>query len=590
MQDTPASQRLGAFPCVQNGQAGWMFRVAAPAAAGVSVVGDFNQWDPGHDPMQQVGEGVWQTFLPYLREYDTYKYALRTQEGDILYKSDPYAFHNDTPPDNCSKLYDGTGYRWSDDSWFAFRREKQLGRSPLNCYEVHLGSWRRTGMGEVLSYRTVTGYLVPYVKTMGYTAVIFMPLMEHQEDGSFGYLPDSWFAPTSRFGPPQDFMHLIDELHRAGVGVFMDWPCGSFPVNEHGLAGFDGSALYETEAELDQEGVRAFDFSKPLVRRVLMDSALFWLEHYHLDGLRVCGTSVMQTAEAHAFLQELVQRTRRDAPERVITLGKVIVTDSASTSGNLCLNRGWGDHLLSSFYQNSDAGRLASGIFSPLHACIPPLGTEFTETISHLITDGESQSTRLAAARLCHLLLLAYPGKKLTFMGTEFGQEKPWDYRYSLDWHLLHYDAYHRQQRFFREANLLYLSQPAFWERDNDPEGYQTLIRYDELQKASALRRVGMEGSLLVVLNFSKRKTFRCSLQVEGPGTYRVLLNTDDAAYGGQGQGSSGMLTAAEAERGYHLPLEVPPVGGLVVAFEGPPEPSPILLPVDETDSLRFFK
>lgn len=575
MQDTPTFHHFGAHPAAMDGQSGWVFRLYAPDAAAVSLVGEFNQWDSQRTPMQ-CRNGIWSVFLPYLREYDVYQFAIRTRNGDILYKSDPYAFHSETHPGACSKLYDIANYRWHDQNWFAFRAKRSLDVSPFHLYEVHLGSWRRTGQDEVLPYRMIAKFLIPYVKEMGFTGVLLMPVLEHEQDSSYGYRPDSWYAPTSRFGPPKDFMYLVDELHSAGVAVLMDWPCAAFPMNEYGLASFDGSSLFEA-APPNGKGQLPFDFSSPFAWRFLLDSALFWLEQYHLDGLRVCGVPRDCPPSLQDFLQTLLDRTREAAP------GRAILLDSASPLCGLSCDRDWVDGLLHTFTSTRQDSAPAlparparTGSMLALdHRALLPRGGSLVAAMTGALPE------RLAKARLLHLLLLAYPGKKVTFMSSEFGQENGWNYHHSLDWHLLHYEPYHSQQAFFRDANMLYLSRPALWQLDNSPEGFRWLLPPASGQGVAALRRSGPDGSLFFLFNLSGDSPHTLRFGVERPGYYRILLNSDGCCYGGKGLGSYDRLSADPIPEGRFpcsLLLEVPPLGGIAVAFDAPPEPHPVLI------------
>ena len=283
---------LGSHPAQKDGQEGYLFRVWAPHAKAVHLMGEFNGWATDQCPLSPIGGGVWEGFVPGLERYATYKYAIHTQAGEVLAKADPFAFHAETRPGNGSKVYDLTGYEWGDGKWLEWRKDNPVYSSPLNIYEMHLGSWRRTGEDEFLSYRDMAQYLVPYIKEMGFTHVEFMPVMEHPFDGSWGYQTTGYFAPTSRYGSPQDFMFLVDSLHQAGIGVILDWVPGHFCRDEHGLVQFDGSNLYETEEHIEW-GTYKFNYRLNEVRSFLISSAMFWLDIYHADGIRCDGISSM---------------------------------------------------------------------------------------------------------------------------------------------------------------------------------------------------------------------------------------------------------------------------------------------------------
>ena len=288
---------MGAHPAQENGQDGYRFRVWAPNAAGVSIMGNFNGWDPENCPMEQINGGIWEKFLPGMRRYDIYKYAIHTRDGRILAKADPYAFHAETRPDTASKIYDISGYQWGDEAWLEQRRKKPLYHKPLNIYEVHLGSWRKTGDNEFLSYRDTAEQLVPYVKEMGYTHVELMPVSEYPLDMSWGYQVTGYFAPTSRYGTPHDFMYLVDQLHQAGIGVILDWVPAHFPKDAFGLYEFDGTPCYEyadmRKGEHMDWGTRVFDYGRNEVKSFLFSSAMYWFNEYHVDGLRVDAVASM---------------------------------------------------------------------------------------------------------------------------------------------------------------------------------------------------------------------------------------------------------------------------------------------------------
>ena len=292
-----AQEFMGAHPAVRDGQEGWVFRVWAPHAKQVAVMGDFNGWSEDANPMEPLDGGVWEVFIPGLQQYDTYKYAVHTPSGRVLAKADPYAFHAETRPGNASKLYDLSGYQWGDQSWMDYRAKNPIYSRPLNIYEVHLGSWRRTGDDQMLSYRDIAKYLVPYVKEMGFTHVELLPVTEHPLDASWGYQCTGYFAATSRFGTPHDFMWLVDQLHQAGIGVILDWVPAHFPKDAFGLYEFDGEPCYEyadpRKGEHADWGTRVFDYGRHEVRSFLFSSALFWLEQYHIDGLRVDAVASM---------------------------------------------------------------------------------------------------------------------------------------------------------------------------------------------------------------------------------------------------------------------------------------------------------
>lgn len=571
MQDLPPSRPLGACPVIQGGQAGWLFRVTAPHASAVSVVGEFNQWDPLRSPMT-LRQGVWQCFIPGLREYDTYKFAIHTPSGDILYRADPYAYHSETPPGECSKLFDLSHYSWQDQTWFAYcaRRPRQ---QPLHLYEVHLGSWRRTGEGAFLSYTALARYLIPYVKSMGFTGVALMPLMEHPTDRDLGYTPDSWFCPTSRFGTPTDFMHLVDELHCAGISVVMDFPTGCFSGSVYGLSKFDGETLFEAG-----EGSRQLNYSSAHVRQFLLDAAHFWLTEYHLDGLRVSHNFPDSPAERR-FLRELARLTQGLSPARLL------LADGRLTGRELVTQERWLARLMDAIPASGTIGSCPSSVIRPApkgsllaldHHLLAHRGGALTAAMTGDL------GAKLSRARLLHLLLLSYPGKKMTFMGSELGQDRPWNPDYSLDWHLLHYEPYACQQAFFRAANLLYLTCRPLWACDNPADSFSLLLRpFRGRANLLVLSRQAEGETVYAIFNFSDAAVRHLRIGVNRPGFYRVLINSDGCCYGGQGRGSYGCWSSEDVPAdGFpcSMQLEVPPIGGVLLAFDAPPPPVPVLV------------
>ncbi|MEE3394396.1 MAG: alpha-amylase family glycosyl hydrolase, partial [Candidatus Onthomonas sp.] len=290
-----AYEFFGAHPARREEQSGWLFRVWAPNARSVHVAGPFNGWTADNYPMHALSGGIWECFAPGLQTFDSYQYLIETQSGKRIRKSDPFAFHAETRPGVCSKLFDLSGYDWNDGPWLEFRSRRDVRRQALNIYELHLGSWRRTGDGRYLSYREIAKWLVPYVKEMGFTAVEFLPVMEHSADATWGYQCTGYFAPTSRFGTPHDFMYLVDQLHQAGVAVLLDWVPAHFPTDPHGLAQFDGTPCFESDdpkqADLPVWRTKCFDLGKGEVQSFLTSCALFWIRQYHIDGLRMDGAS-----------------------------------------------------------------------------------------------------------------------------------------------------------------------------------------------------------------------------------------------------------------------------------------------------------
>jgi 1,4-alpha-glucan branching enzyme len=543
---------MGAHPSQQFGEQGWMFRVWAPNARAVAVVGDFNGWDQQKHPMIRSHGGIWYLFIPGLQQYDNYQYAVCTPSGEWLFKADPYAFHAATRPDTASKLYNLEGYQWGDSHWTDYRR-RTVGRDrPLNTYEVHLGSWRRNAEGQVISYRTIASYLVPYVKEMGYTGVLLMPVGEHPDDESLGYQESGCFAVTSRFGTPTDFMYLVDQLHQAGISVVMDCTSLNFSTAVFGLSRFDGTPCYGTPAPGNpDEELEQFDFSRPQVENFAVSYVFFWMRMFHLDGFFYTRVEGMDAA----LVRRIVASVRAAFPYRWESIG---TADLLGDTGRFW-NADWTRAILNRI---TDPQRT-----DPILSCAPPPSPLCTLPISHDIVSHPYPSLvarmrgdadqKFAGARAFYLFLLCQPGQKLTMMGTEFGQWNSWNCMQSLDWHLLDTGFYRNHQRFFRQANEFYLTTSALWKR-RSAESMCTLRDEGQDQMVVQSLREGRR-EFLTVANFSQAEQ-HLSLEVE-KSAYEVIFSTDEWEYGGQGRGSAGVVLV----RGGLLELSVPPVTTFVL-------------------------
>ena len=581
-----AQEFMGAHPARRDGEDGWLFRVWAPHAKAVSIMGEFNGWSEDADPMSPLADGIWEAFLPGLKQYDSYKYAVHTQDGKVLAKSDPYAFHAETRPGNASKLYDLSGYQWGDGGWMDYRKKNPIYEKPLNIYEVHLGSWRRTGDDQMLSYRDIARYLVPYVKEMGFTHVELLPVTEHPLDASWGYQCTGYFAATSRYGTPHDFMWLVDQLHQAGIGVILDWVPAHFPKDAFGLYEFDGAPCYEyadpRKGEHADWGTRVFDYGRYEVRSFLFSSALFWLEQYHIDGLRVDAVASMlyldygrqdgqwtpnmfgghENLEAVDFLQALNTHIFQDHPDVLMIAEESTawprVSHPVGEGGlegglgfNLKWNMGWMNDILhyiklDPYFRQFNHKDLTFSFFYAFseNFVLPLSHDEVVHMKGSLInkmpgTDPE----KYAGVRVFYTYMLTHPGKKLLMMGSEFGQWNEWHYEHSLDWHLLDMDnedgARHRQlQAFFKAANALYLAHPELWELDFSWEGFEWIEANDNQANTVAFLRKDKRGdALVVVCNFSPVDRTGYTVGVPVPGTYTCIFSSDDPAFGGEGQG-----------------------------------------------------
>ena len=602
-----AQNYLGSHPDVRDGAAGYVFRVWAPHARQAAVMGDFNGWSDESHPMARLEGGVWETFIPGLNRYDAYKYAIHTADGRVLAKADPYAFHAETRPGTASKLYDLSGYQWGDKSWLEHRKKSPVYENPLNIYEVHLGSWRRTGEGEFLSYRTIAEYLVPYVKEMGFTHVELMPVTEHPLDASWGYQCTGYFAATSRFGTPHDLMYLIDQLHQAGVGVILDWVPAHFPKDAFGLYEFDGSACYEyadpRKGEHADWGTRVFDYGRNEVRSFLYSSALFWLEQYHIDGLRVDAVASMlyldysreagqwvpnihggrENLEAIEFLRELNTSvfTRHGDVLMIAEESTAwpLVSHPVSEGGlgfNLKWNMGWMNDIVHYmtldpyFRQYNHKDITFSLVYAFSENFILPLSHDEVVHMkgSFLNKMPGEYLEKFSGVRAFYAYMLTHPGKKLLMMGSEFGQWNEWHFEYSLDWHLMENRENQETRQFFKDANAFYLAHKELWELDFSWEGFQWLCADDNHNNCASFLRKDKKGDfLLVACNFSPVHRPGYRLGAPCRGTYQCVFNTDDERYGGAGLGDKAPIDSEDA--GCHgqeqsLVLDLPPMSAVI--------------------------
>jgi 1,4-alpha-glucan branching enzyme len=611
--------RLGAHLREVAGVRGVHFAVWAPNARRVSVVGDFNRWDGRRHPMRRRAEsGVWELFLPGLGEGERYKFEVKGADGALQpLKADPYGFAFELRPATASIVADLDAYRWLDDDWLAARRHEDPLRRPIAIYEVHLGSWRQASEegGRFLTYRELAPRLAEYVKAMGYTHVELLPVTEHPLDGSWGYQPTGYFAPTSRFGTPADFMAFVDHLHQQGIGVILDWVPAHFPRDGHGLACFDGTHLYEhadpRQREHREWGTLVFNYGRLEVANFLLSNALFWLERYHVDGLRVDAVASMlyldysrapgewvpnayggrENLEAIAFLRRFNELAYRHDPG-VLTIAEEStawpMVSRPTYLGGLGFgfkwNMGWmhdtlGYMSLDPIYRRHHHDRLTFGLLYFLHE-------NFVLSLSHdevvhlkgsLLTKmpGDLWQT-FANLRAYYTFMYGHPGKKLLFMGGEFGQWREWDHDRSLDWHLLDPAAspdarFHQGlEQLVRDLNRLYRREPALFEADYEPGGFKWIDCGDWEQSIIAfLRRGGTDAEPVVfVLNFTPVPRHGYRVGVPAPGRYAELLNSDATAYGGSGVGNFGAVTAEAVPwhgRPWSLALTLPPLGGLVL-------------------------
>ena len=598
---------MGSHAHTQNGQEGYAFRVWAPKAKGVAVVGDFNGWNPEKNPMNWENGGIWVGFVPGLERYDNYQYAVTGADGQVVCKADPFALHAEARPGKASKIYELKPYQWEDESWLKHRKSQPIYHGPVNVYELHLGSWRRTGEGEVLSYREIARWLVPYVKDMGFTHVELMPITEFPLDDSWGYQCTGYFAATSRFGEPEDLKFLIDQLHGAGVGVILDWVPAHFPKDAFGLYRFDGSACFEYAdprmGEHADWGTMVFDYGKPEVRAFLISSALFWLEEYHIDGLRVDAVASMlyrdygresgqwqpnegggrENYEAAGFLQKLNEVVFGDHPDVMMIAEESTswpkVTHPTSDGGlgfNLKWNMGWMNDMLHYakldpyFRQFNHKDITFSFMYAFSENYMLPLSHDEVVHMksSFLGKMPGSEVEKFAGVRAMYTYMMTHPGKKLLFMGAEFGQWGEWNFKQSLDWHLLEYEPHQQLQAYFKAMGTFYLEQPALWELDFSWEGFEWIEADDNNGNTAIFMRKDKEGKeLIIAINFSHvhRKGYRVGLPAAG--TYACIFNSNLPAFGGGGEGDREPLEPEDVNchgREWSMEIDLPPMSGVI--------------------------
>ena len=600
-----AYEYFGAHPC----DGGWVFRVWAPQARCVALCGDFNEWQRWD--MHRLADGTWELTVENARQFDAYQYVVTQCDGREVWKSDPYGFHQETRPSTNSKLYDIGGYTWHDEKW----RQRREGTHPaegfVNIYEVHLGSWRRTEDGQVLNYRDIADQLALYVRDMGYNYVELLPVTEYPLDDSWGYQCVGYFAPTSRYGTPHDFMYLVDRLHRAGIGVILDWVPAHFCKDSHGLIQFDGSCLYEYSDPLKWEheswGTRVFDFGKPEVCSFLLSSAAYWLREYHIDGLRVDAVASMlyldydrqqwrpnkdggkENLEAIEFLRQL-NRTAFAIDGAALMVAEEstawpMVTYPPEEGGlgfNLKWNMGWMNDVchylkMDPFFRQHHHRDVT---FSMVYA----FSENFVLPVSHDEVVHMKGSLRgkmpgdkwqqLAGVRGFYAYMLCHPGKVLTFMGTELGQWHEWDFRKALDWYLLDEEDDCRQTHAcIRALNRFYKSHKALWENDRDWDGFQWLVADDNYNNVLVFRRTDRSGkSLVAVINFSPVAVEGYRFGVPPKARYEEVFNTDDARWGGSGVTNPEPIETEfipAHQQAQSIAVRVPPLGAVILQGKG---------------------
>ncbi len=609
-------QHLGAHPARVGAAGGVHFGVWAPNAERASVVGDFNNWDGRMHPMRSLGSsGIWEIFIPAAREGQRYKFELRAPGGRILLKSDPFGFAFELPPLTASIIC-RPEHEWHDQEWMQSRPDRGSWYSrPMAVYEVHLGSWMRVPEegDRYLTYREMAERLVPYVKEMGYTHVELLPVMEHPFSGSWGYQVIGFFAPTSRFGTPADFKYFVETCHRNGIGVILDWVPGHFPKDAHGLARFDGTALFEHEDPRQGEhkdwGTLIFNYGRNEVRNFLLSNALYWLREYHIDGLRVDAVASMlyldysrndgewipnrfggrENLDAIDFIRQLNTLTHGEQPGSITVAEESTAFPSVSRPtylGGLGFtykwNMGWMNDTLEYMTKDPVHRRWEHTklTFSLLYA----FTENFILPFSHdEVVHGKGSMfgkipgddwQKAATLRALFGFMYTHPGKKLMFMGAEFGQGREWNYDQSLDWHLLDEPLHAGLRRYVQDLNGVYAAHRALYEVDFEPAGFQWIDCNDNENSVVSFIRRSRDGHDFIVaaLNFTPvpRDGYRIGVPVAGP--YRELLNSDAALYGGSNMGNAGIAaTEPIASHGHaqSLKLTLPPLGCLILTPGG---------------------
>jgi len=611
-----AYEMLGAHFVERDGKKGVRFAVWAPHAKSISVVGDFNEWDTRVNPMTRGRDGeIWEVFIPDIEEGSVYKYAIEPQwGGPRIMKADPYGFYAEKKPNTASRVYDLSKYEWKDGDWFEQKKKESSYERPMLTYEVHAGSWRRTKDGEYLSYRDLADQLIDYVKKMNYTHIEFMPLCEHPFDGSWGYQITGYYAVTSRFGTPDDFRYLVDKAHENGIAIIMDWVPGHFCKDEQGLRHFDGQTLYESDNEQLAEnwewGTTNFDYGRTEVQSFLISNAMFWFEEFHIDGLRIDAVANMLylnygrkdgewtpnkygdtgNLEAMDFLKKLNESIFKYHPQALMIAEEStawpLISKPVYMGGmgfNYKWNMGWMNDMLKymsldPIYRKWNHDKVT---FSFMYA----FSENFVLPLSHdEVVHGKCSLIskmpgdywqKFAGLRTFFAYWIAHPGKKLLFMGGEFGQFIEWNYDDSLDWHLpQQYPMHKKMLEYSRALNKFYCDHKALWQVDFDWNGFQWIDCNDNENSIVSFIRKAEDPSdyLVAVCNFTPEVRHGYRIGVPEKGSYIEVFNSDDEAFGGSGVKNEGEIKTEDVkwhDRDQSIVLTIPPMATIYLRHKG---------------------
>lgn len=606
-------EKMGGRLMTHEGARGAAFSVWAPNAKAVSVIGDFNNWDARRSPMRRLGEsGIWELFLPAAAEGDKYKFHVTQCDGRVVDKTDPYGVYAEVRPNNASVLYPLKRYKWKDRRWMTARRKYDFKTAPMNIYEVHLGSWKRAEGDRFLTYTELAEQLIPYVKEMGYTHIEMLPVEEHPFDGSWGYQVTGYYAPTSRYGSPDEFKQFVDACHQNGISVILDWVPAHFPKDDFALARFDGTALYEHQdprlGEHIQWGTYIFNYGRKEVANFLLANALYWMDIFHIDGLRVDAVASLlrldfckeegqwlpnvyggsENLEAIEFLKHMNSVIAEREPGALMIAedstawpGVTKKVDEGGLGFSLKWNMGWMNDFLSyikldPIYRKYHQNKLTFGMaYHYAENFVLVLShDEVVHTKSSMIgkMPGDVWQS-FANLRLSYGFMMGHPGKKLLFMGGEFAQYSEWSEARSLDWHLLQYADHQEMQAYVKELNHLYTEEPAFWAEDFDPNGFQWIECDDAESSIVSFVRRSKEKELVFLCNFTPVVHRGFSLGVPQEGVYHERLNSDAARFGGSDVINAVPLQSKAEPAGrcpFRVELDVPPLGMVILEREQP--------------------